>query len=411
MATEKLSYLKVAKATDPGLYNDGGGLYLRVAVGGSRQWIFRYTINGKTHDMGLGGADTFSLKEARERARQARKLKHDGIDPLEQRREKRRQARLEAAKAMTFRQCAEAYIAAHEAGWSNTKHAAQWPSTMARFVYPVFGNFAVQAIDTGLVLKVIEPIWTVKTETASRVRGRIEAILDWATARGHRRGENPARWRGHLENLLPRKSKVTRVQHHQALPYAQIGIFMCELRAEQGIAARAFEFLILTASRTSEAIGASWDEIDFTERVWSIPAETMKADKPHRVALSDAAFGIIEAMLEVKSGNFIFPGANGDRPLSNMSLLMLLRRMGHHELTVHGFRSCFADWAAERTAFPDEVRQMALAHTVGDKVEAAYRRGDLFEKRRRLGQAWAEYCRMPSPVSSSEVMPVLATRR
>jgi integrase len=410
MATEKLSYLKVTKATDPGLYNDGGGLYLRVASGGSRQWIFRYTINGKTHDMGLGSADTFSLKEARERAREARKLKHDGIDPLEQRREKRRQTRSEAAKAITFRQCAEAYIAAHKAGWSNMKHAAQWPSTMARFVYPVFGELAVQAVDTGLVLRVIEPIWIVRTETASRVRGRIEAILDWATAHGHRQGENPARWRGHLANLLPRKSKVARVEHHHAMPYAQIGTFMSEVRAERGVAARALEFLILTATRTNETLGATWKEIDFAERVWSIPAERMKAGKPHRVALSDAAFGVIEAMRQIKHGDFIFPGTKGDTPLSNMSLLMLVRRMGYGELTVHGFRSCFADWAAERTDFPDEVRQMALAHTVNDKVEAAYRRGDLFEKRRQLGQAWAEYCSVSSSVSGSDVVPIWATR-
>jgi integrase len=307
MATEKLSYLKVTKATDPGLYNDGGGLYLRVASGGSRQWIFRYTINGKTHDMGLGSADTFSLKEARERAREARKLKHDGIDPLEQRREKRRQTRSEAAKAITFRQCAEAYIAAHKAGWSNMKHAAQWPSTMARFVYPVFGELAVQAVDTGLVLRVIEPIWIVRTETASRVRGRIEAILDWATAHGHRQGENPARWRGHLANLLPRKSKVARVEHHHAMPYAQIGTFMSEVRAERGVAARALEFLILTATRTNETLGATWKEIDFAERVWSIPAERMKAGKPHRVALSDAAFGVIEAMRQNQARRFYFP--------------------------------------------------------------------------------------------------------
>jgi integrase len=259
-------------------------------------------------------------------------------------------------------------------------------------------------------LKVVEPLWTAKTETASRVRGRIEAVLDWATARGYRAGENPARWRGHVENLLPKKSKVARVEHHQALPYTQIGAFMAELRAQRGIAARALELVILTAARTNEVIGAAWDEINFAERVWTIPAARMKAGKPHRVALSDAAYTIIEAVHEVKHSQFVFPGAKSDRPLSNMTLLMLLRRMGHDELTVHGFRSSFADWAAERTTFPDEVRQMALAHTVSDKVEAAYRRGDLFEKRRQLGQAWAEFCSVTAPTLSSDVVPIRANR-
>ena len=383
---------------------------MRVASGGSKGWIFRYTLNGRTRDMGLGSVDTVSLKQARERARQCRELCYDGIDPIERRRAQRREAQLEAARTMTFRQCAVAYIAAHEASWSNPKHAAQWPNTMARYVYPVFGRFSVQTIDTGLVLKVIEPIWTAKTETASRVRGRIEAVFDWAAARGYRQGENPARWRGHLENLLPRKSRVAPVEHHRALPYAQIGTFMGELRAQKGIAARALEFVILTAARTGEAIGATWTEIGFAERVWTIPAERMKAGKPHRVALSEAAFAIVRAMHEVRCGRFVFPGAKSDRSLSATSLLMLLRRVGHDGLTVHGFRSSFADWAADCTSFPEEVRQMALAHAVGDKVEAAYRRGDLFEKRRQLGQAWAEYCSGQWPERGSEVVPVRATR-
>jgi integrase len=410
MAIAKLTAMQVEKATRPGLYNDGGGLYLRVARGGSKGWIFRYALGGRTRDMGLGSVDTFNLKQARDRARQCRELCYDGIDPIESRRARQREAQLEAARVMTFRQCAEAYIAAHEASWTNPKHAAQWPSTMTRFVYPIFGKLSVQAIDSGLVLKAIEPIWTAKTETASRVRGRIEAVLDWAAARGYRQGDNPARWRGHLENLLPKKSKIARVEHHQALPYAQIGTFMGELRAQKGIAARALEFLILTAARTGEAIGATWAEIDFGERVWTVPAGRMKAGKPHRVALSEAAFAIVRAMHEVRCGKFVFPGAKSDRPLSTMSLLMLLRRMGHDHLTVHGFRSSFADWAAERTSFPDEVRQMALAHTVADKVEAAYRRGDLFEKRRQLGQAWAEYCNVPSPEPISEAVLIRAIR-
>jgi integrase len=393
MPIAKLTALKVERLTRPGLYNDGGGLYLRIAPGGSKGWIFRFKINGRTRDMGLGGADTFSLKQARERARKCRELQYEGVDPIEERRERRRVERLRSARTMTFRDCADAYIAAHQASWKNPKHAAQWPSTMARFIYPVFGTLSVQSIDTGLVLKVIEPLWTVKTETASRVRGRIEAVLDWAAARGYRQGDNPARWRGHLENLLPQKSKVARVEHHQALRYLQIGAFMAELGSQKGIAARALEFLILTASRTNEVLGATWDEIDLEERIWTVPAARMKkTGKQHRVPLSHAAFAIVRSLIGIQCGEFVFPGMTWGKPLSNMSLLMLLRRMEHDELTVHGFRSTFTDWAAERTAFPIEVRQMALAHTVGDKVEAAYRRGDLFEKRRQLGQAWAEFC-------------------
>jgi len=411
MGIAKLTGLQVQKASRPGMYNDGGGLYLRVASGGSKGWIFRYMLSGRTHDMGLGSVDTVSLKQARERARQCRELCYDGIDPIEKRRAQRREAQIEAARVMTFRQCAEAYIAAHEASWRNPKHAAQWPSTMARYVYPVFGRLSVQAIDTGLVLKVIEPIWTAKTETANRVRGRIEAVLDWAAARGYRQGENPARWRGHLENLLPRRSRVAPVEHHPALPYAKIGAFMDELTAQKGIAARALEFVILTTARIGEAIGATWAEIDFGQRVWTVPAERMKAGKPHRVALSEAAFAIVMAMHEIRCSKFVFPGAKSDRRLSATSLHMLLRRMGHDGLTVHGFRSSFADWAADCTAFPEEVREMALAHAVGDKVEAAYRRGDLFEKRRQLGQAWADYCNVPFPEPISEVVPISAIRQ
>jgi integrase len=313
---------------------------------------------------------------------------------------------LERAKALTFEECAEAYIEAHQDGWKSAKHRAQWPATLQTYVYPVLGRLSVQAIDTGLVAKVIEPIWKTKTETASRVRGRIEAVLDWAAARGFRQGENPARWRGHLENLLPRKSKVAPVAHLAALPYTELPAFMAELRAQKGIAARALEFAILTAARTKEALGATWDEIDLAEKVWSIPSERMKASRPHRVALSTAAFDIVSQMRHVQSGRFVFPGAKSDQRLSNMALLMLLRRLGHEGPTVHGFRSSFADWAAERTAYPDEVRRMALAHTVSDKVEAAYRRGDLFEKRRALGQAWADFCRGPSVAPTSSVVPI-----
>jgi integrase len=376
----------------PGMHADGGGLYLQVTESGARTWIYRFMLNGRAREMGLGPLHIVSLAEAREKARECRKIRHEGIDPIEARNARKAETRLAAATAMTFEQCAERYIDAHKAGWKNPKHAAQWPSTLTTYVYPIFGDLPVQAIDTGLVMKSVEPIWTAKPETASRVRGRIESVLDWATARGFRKGENPARWRGHLENLLPKKSKVRRVEHHPALPYDEVGTFMASLRSYEGIGARALEFLILTAARTGEVIGARWDEISLADRLWTVPGERMKAGKEHRVPLSARALAIIEAMKEKRESDFVFPGGKRGKPLSNMAMLQLLKRMGRDDLTAHGFRSSFRDWAAERTGFPSEVVEMALAHVVADKVEAAYRRGDLFQKRRQLMEAWAKHC-------------------
>ncbi len=341
--------------------------------------------------MGLGPADLYSLAEARQKALEARKLVAEGVDPIEARQAKRTAAAVDAAKGMTFRACAEAYINAHRSGWRNPKHAAQWPATLGAYAYPHFGSLPVQAVDVGLVMKAVEPIWTEKPETASRVRGRIESVLDWATARGYRQGENPARWRGHLENLLPPRSKVRRVEHHAALPYGEIAAFMAELRQQEGVGARALEFAILTAASTGEVIGARWDEINVAERLWIVPADRMKAGKEHRAPLSDAALAIVEKMAAIRQGDHVFPGSKAERPISNMAMLMLLRRMGRGDLTAHGFRSTFRDWAAEATNFPAEVAEMALAHTVGDKLEAAYRRGDLFEKRREIMAAWANF--------------------
>ncbi len=269
----------------------------------------------------------------------------------------------------------------------------------------MFGDLPVAAVDTALVTKAIEPVWTLKPETASRVRGRIESVLDWAKARGYRAGDNPARWRGHLDNLLPARSKVRRVEHHAALPYGEAAAFMAELRRQEGMAARALEFAILTAARTSEVLGARWGEINIAERLWTVPGERMKAGREHRVPLSDAAMAIIEAMAERRQGEFVFAGARGGT-LSNMAMLMLLRRMGRGDLTAHGFRSTFRDWAAERTNFPADVAEMALAHTVADKVEAAYRRGDLFAKRRQLAEAWARFC--DAPAAAGQVVPLRA---
>jgi integrase len=365
-------------------------------------------IAGRAREMGLGAAHTVTLAEARKRARRAREQRLDGHDPIELRKSARLAAQLDAAKAISFKDCARRYIAAHQPAWRNPKHARQWSATLEAYVYPVFGDLAVQAVDVGLVLKAIEPIWTTKPETASRVRGRIESILDWASARGYREGENPARWRGHLENLLPARTKVRRVEHHAALPYAEMSAFMADLRAQEGVSALALEFAILTAARTGEVIGARWEEINIAERLWTIPAARMKADKQHRVPLSDAALAIVGRLAQDRCGDFVFTGGVAGRPLSNMALLALLRRMGRRDLTVHGFRSTFRDWAAERTNFPRDAAEMALAHTIGDKVEAAYRRGDLFDKRRQLMDAWARFCDTPTAVGGGGVVPLRA---
>ena len=402
----RLTALAVSRASKRGYYADGGGLYLQVGPTGAKSWVFRFRESGKLREAGLGATHTFSLAEAREKALQYRKARHDGIDPIEARKAERSKKLLDAAKAMTFRQCAEAYIAAHQAGWRNAKHGAQWGATLSTYVYPSFGELPVQAVDVGLVIKAVEPIWPTKPETASRVRGRIESILDWAATRGYRQGENPARWKGHLENLLAAPSKAKRAvrlanskgEHHAALPYAEIAAFMVSLREQEGVAARALQFAILTAARTGEVIGAQWTEINVAERLWTIPAERIKAGREHRVPLSDVALAILEKMAASRSGVFVFPGGKADRPLSNMAFLMLLRRMGRGELTAHGFRSSFRDWVAEKTSFPAEAAELALAHAVGNKVEAAYRRGDQFERRRELAEAWARYCCEPEPM-------------
>jgi integrase len=395
----KLTALGVEKAKRRSYYGDGGGLFLQVSASGSKSWVFRFKEAGKLHEMGLGATHTIGLAEAREKARECRRLRLDGIDPIEARKIARAQSRLDAAKTVTFKDCAERYIASHGAGWRSRSHAAQWPSTFGRYVYPVFGSLPVQGLDVGLVLKVLEPIWTVKPETASRVRGRIESVLDWATARGYRQGDNPARWRGHLENLLPGKSKVRRVKHHAALPYAEIRDFIAQLKRQEGVATRALEFTILTAARTGEVIGATWSEMNIPERLWTVPAERMKSGKEHRVPLSDAALAILEHMQAIRQGDFVFPGGKARRPISNMAMMMTLRRMGRGNLTVHGFRSTFRDWAAERTDFPSEVAEMALAHAVSGKVEAAYRRGDLFQKRRQLLDTWSRFCTVSAPAA------------
>ena len=391
-----------------GMYHDGGGLYLQVSAAGAKSWIYRFMLDGRAREMGLGPLNVISLAEARKRAAECRKSRLDGIDPIEARRAQRGRRKLEAGRAMTFDKCAAAYIEAHKASWKNGKHAEQWRGSLRNYASPVFGSSPVQAIDLGLVMKALEPVWRTKSETASRVRGRIEAVLDWATVRGYRKGENPARWRGHLDKLLPARSKIQKVEHHPALPYDEIGEFTAVLRDQEGIGARALEFLILTAARTGEIIGARWDEVDFEEKIWVVPAARMKAGREHRVPLSGTALAILKQMNGIREGDFVFPGGKKTRPLSNMAMLAVLKRMGRGDLTAHGFRSTFRDWAAERTNFQREVVEMALAHTIESKVEAAYRRGDLFQKRRQLMEAWAWFC--ATLRAQADVVPISARK-
>jgi integrase len=400
--THKLNRLtarKVATEMKPGLHADGGGLYLRVGRGGAKSWCLRYMLQGKSREMGLGGLLKVSLADARRKAAAQRALLVDKIDPLKRRQTENAAKKVEAARSMTFDECASAYIRAHEVSWQNAKHRQQWQNTLAAYVSPKFGSVPVSEVDVGMVMKAIEPLWKTKPETAARVRGRIEVVLDWAKARGFRDGENPARWRGHMSNLLPARTKVRAVKHHAALPHPEIGSFLCDLRTRQGAAAAALEFLILTAARTGEVIGARRSEIDFHVRMWTVPAERMKGKREHRVPLSSAAVRALERA-KVEGSEFLFPGTKAGQGLSNMALLKVLERMNRSDLTVHGFRATFKTWATERSNFPRELIEIALAHVRGDKTEAAYQRGDMLEKRRRLMNAWADFCAKRAPAGT-----------
>lgn len=409
---EGLTAAKVRTAK-PGRYGDGAGLYLLVRNPTARFWLFRYTSEGKMREMGLGpasGPAVVSLADVRVKARKLHAMVREGFDPLLERDTERKAkaalAKLAEVKLMTFRDVAASYIAAHESSWRNAKHRQQWSNTLETYAYPVLGDLAVADVDTGAVMKVLEPIWLGKSETASRVRGRIESVLDYAKARGWREGENPARWRGHVANMLPKRSKVQPVEHHAALPWREIGAFMASLATQEGLGALALRFAILTAARTSEAIEARWQEIDMVTGVWIVPPARMKAAKEHRVPLPDDAQAILREVARLRDdarGGWVFPGARAGRPLSNMAFLMLLRRMGRGDLTAHGFRSTFRDWAAE-TGQPADVAEAALAHTLGSKVQAAYQRGDLLERRRKLMGTWAEFCAQSEP--SGAVVPL-----
>lgn len=392
--TDKLAPIALKSLKD-GWHSDGKNLYLFVR-GDSRSWVFRYVgLDGKRKNMGLGALPSVSLAAARKEAARLRdQLKHplEPIDPLTARKQKQIELKLAMRKQMTFKDCALAFIEAHRAEWRNPKHLQQWENTLSNYAYPVFGDLPVSVVDDGLILKVLMPIWGEKTETAKRLRGRIESVIDWATFSKFRSGENPARWKGHLENSLAKPNKISKVKHHAALPYFELGAFMTALRKCPGIGSKALEFVILTAARSGEVRGATWDEIDIAGRVWVIPAERMKAEKEHRVPLSDAAIELLTNLPRIDDSNLVFPSSKAGVSLSDMALTAVLRRMGRRDLTVHGFRSTFRDWTAEITAYPHEMAEMALAHSVGNKVEAAYRRGDMLEKRLRMMQEWANYC-------------------
>jgi integrase len=395
---KELGALEVHRLTEPGLHFVGGvaGLALQVFEPPSkaRTWILRVMVAGKRRDMGLGGFPDVTLAGAREAARAARQKIKDGIDPVEDAKAKRSALQASRAASLTFTEAASAYIKAMESEWSNVKHAQQWRSTLKTYAEPVIGKVFVRDVEQAHILRVLEPIWLTKNETASRLRGRIESILDWSRVQGYRTGENPARWRGHLEMVMPKPSKVQIVEHHPALPFDELAAFMELLQKQEGMGARALEFAILTAARSGTVRSAKWDEVDFDESVWTAPAEHMKGVKgkkrEHRVPLCDQAIAILKSIPESERTGLIFSNTKGAK-LSDMTLTAVLKRMGRSDITAHGFRSTFRDWCSEKTSYPRDVAEMALAHTIGDKVEAAYRRGDLFEKRRRMMKEWGRF--------------------
>lgn len=384
---------KLVREAKPGLTNDGEGLYLKIGNKGGASWIYRFRRNGKLRDMGLGSYSDVSLAKARDRAGKNRSLVKEGLDPLE--------AKVEEDQAdettPTFSNCAARYIKSHRRSWRNAKHARQWVSTLKVYARPIIGTKPVDEVTTQDILKILSPIWTTKTETAKRVQGRIENVLDYAAAHDYRDPVNPARWRGHLDKLLAKPSRVKKVTHHPAMPYDAAPAFTTELQGYTSISAKALQFLILTATRTSEVLRSEWTEIDLENEIWTIPADRMKARREHRVPLSRQAMALLTQLPRVNGNPYVFPGARQGRPLSNMAMLQLMRGMGygpdgeHGDYVPHGFRSSFRDWNGEVTSYPRDVAEMALAHTIENKVEAAYRRGDLFEKRRAMMQDWGNF--------------------
>jgi integrase len=390
---KRLKDMQIRRLSKPGSYPDGEGLYLQVRTSGAKDWFYRYEVDGKGRKRGLGSYPTISLEQARDDALECRQLRQQGIDPVDYAKAQRQKEALDEAKSFTFKECALAYINSHQQGWKNRKHESQWRNTLDTYAYPTIGDIGVQDIDIGLVLDVLEPIWYQKTETASRVRQRIENILDWATVKQYRSGDNPALWRGRLDKLLPKRVKVQKPVHFPAMDYRELPGYFQALRKRDSVATRALAFTILTAARNGEARAVTSDELDLKGKVWTIPDNRMKADREHRVPLSAEALKIIKEMEPFKrhTDHFIFPGQAHAKPISEASLLKIVKQQDK-TLTVHGFRSTFRDWCAEQTSFPREVAEAALAHSIRDKTEAAYQRGDLFEKRRRLMDQWMQYC-------------------
>ncbi len=402
MALNKLTDLKlesiVAKArkaagtpnAKSALVGDGAGLYLSIVKAGSASWLFRYMVAGKAHTIGLGGYPKVGLKFARAKAQEVRDSLAQGIDPSLAKKEVARQQKIAAAKAKTFDACAAEYIELQRPMWANEKHAQQWTNTIATYASPLIGKLPIAHIETDDVLNVLKPIWTSKPDTASRLRGRIESVLGWATVHGWRSGQNPARFKDHLEHLLP-KRQASAQKHHASMPYAEVPAFMQKLQSESGMARYAWEFLILCASRTGEVIAAKWSEIDASKRIWKIGASRMKAKVEHRVALSDRALEVLKTVKPFSQGEYVFAGRSHDKPLSNMAMAELLKRMGVTGITVHGFRSSFRVWAGEQTSYPFHVAEQALAHSLPDAVQAAYLRSDFFEHRVGLMRDWATF--------------------
>lgn len=412
----KLSALAVSKANKPGTrLSDGGNLYLRISMTGTKSWSFMYAVGGsraqrgRQREIGLGPVHTISLADARSKATELRKMLIEGKDPMAS----KLQEKLDRARTITFAKAAETYINTHRAGWKQAKHAEKWQQSMELHVNPIIGRYSVATIDTQLVLKCLQPIWEEKTETATRVRGRIEKILDWCTVQKFRTGENPARWKGHLEHSLAAPNRIRNVEHFAALPYLNIGAFVRDLRLREGVSARMLELIILTAVRSGEARGATWGEFDLENAVWAIPAARMKMKKDHRIPLAKQAVDLMRKWRaeagEPAAGDLVFPGPTEGKPYSDAVFLALYRRMKRDDITTHGFRSTFRDWAAETTAYPREVCEMALAHAISSAVEAAYRRGDLFAKRTRLMQEWADYCDKVIDGTSANVVPLRGT--
>jgi integrase len=403
--TKRLTAQQIARAK-PGMHPDGDGLYLKVAPSGSRSWAFRFKRHGRPREMGLGAVNVIGLAQARDLAVDARRLIAQGLDPIDSRKAVQIEARSEEAKAITFKEFAEQFMHGRAAGLANAKHRQQWRNTMATYAFGIIGSVPVGVVDTPMVLRILQPIWSKKPETAKRVRGRIEAILDAARVQGLRDGINPALWRGHLSHVLPSPTKVRAVKHHAALDWRELPAFVADLRQRDGVAAQALLFAILCASRSGEVRLAQWDEIDFDAKLWTIPASRMKGKRVHRVPLSTQAMAVLTLSTpdNVKPDALIFPGANRGAPMSDMTLTAVLRRMDRGELTAHGFRSTFKDWSRERTSFSDVLSEMALAHVVGDATMRAYGRSDLIDQRRPLMAAWGDY--VASSGRAAKVVPL-----